>query len=53
MVIHEFEELFRFAIEGKVRSYVGRTIALNPEDVMGLYEDLEGGRYLGRAVIKI
>jgi Zn-dependent alcohol dehydrogenases len=52
-VTHEFEELFRLASEGKVRSYVSRTTALNPRDVMELYEDLERGKYMGRAVIKI
>jgi len=52
-VRHEFEELFKLAVEGKVRSYISKSIGLNPAEVMALFEDLEKGRYLGRAVIRI
>jgi len=52
-VRHEFEELFKLAVEGKVRSYISRSIGLNPAEVMALFEDLEKGGYLGRAVIRV
>jgi propanol-preferring alcohol dehydrogenase len=52
-VTHEFNELFNLAVEGKVRSHIGRIISLSSEEVMRLYEDLENGRYLGRAIIRV
>jgi propanol-preferring alcohol dehydrogenase len=52
-VTHEFEELFKLAVEGKVKSHIGRVITLNPEELMKLYEDLEKAKYLGRAIIRI
>jgi propanol-preferring alcohol dehydrogenase len=52
-VTHEFEELFKLAVEGKVKSHISRVISCNPEEVMKLFEDLEKAKYLGRAVIRI
>jgi propanol-preferring alcohol dehydrogenase len=52
-VTHEFEELFKLAVEGKVKPYVGKTISFSAQEVNKTYEELESAKYLGKAVIKI
>lgn len=47
---HEFEELLALYEQGKVRSHIGRLAPL--EEVNRVLQELQGGRYLGRAVLK-
>jgi D-arabinose 1-dehydrogenase-like Zn-dependent alcohol dehydrogenase len=42
-------ELVDLAAAGKVHSHVSRTGALS--DLGAIFDELEGGRYLGRAVL--
>jgi propanol-preferring alcohol dehydrogenase len=47
--VQDMRELVEMAAEGRVKSHVGRTAAL--AEVGAVFDDLEAGRYVGRAVI--
>jgi propanol-preferring alcohol dehydrogenase len=47
--VQDMRELVDMAAEGRVRSHVGRTAALS--EIADVFDDLEAGRYVGRAVI--
>lgn len=47
--VQDMRELVDMAAEGKVKSHIGRTAAL--EEIGEVFDDLEAGRYVGRAVI--
>jgi D-arabinose 1-dehydrogenase-like Zn-dependent alcohol dehydrogenase len=42
-------EVVDMAAEGRVKSHIGRTAAL--ADISDVFDDLQAGRYVGRAVI--
>jgi len=52
-VTNEFEDLFKLAVDGKVKSNVSKVIEFSEGDINTTFEELEKGRYLGRAVMKI
>jgi D-arabinose 1-dehydrogenase-like Zn-dependent alcohol dehydrogenase len=47
--VQDMRELVDMAAEGKVKSHIGRTAALS--EIGDVFDDLEAGRYVGRAVI--
>jgi propanol-preferring alcohol dehydrogenase len=47
--VQDMRELVDMAAEGRVKSHVGRTAALS--EIAAVFDDLEAGRYVGRAVI--
>ena len=47
--VQDMRELVDMAAEGHVKSHIGRTAAL--EEIGDVFDDLEAGRYVGRAVI--
>ena len=47
--VQDMRELVDMAAEGRVKSHVGRTAAL--AEIGEVFDDLEAGRYVGRAVI--
>lgn len=47
--VQDMRELVDMAAEGKVKSHVGRTAAL--AELSDVFDDLQAGRYVGRAVI--
>jgi propanol-preferring alcohol dehydrogenase len=47
--VQDMRELVEMAAEGRVRSHIGRTAALS--DIGDVFDELEAGRYVGRAVI--
>ncbi|ABO08735.1 zinc-dependent alcohol dehydrogenase [Pyrobaculum calidifontis] len=50
-VTHEFEELFNLVVQGKVKSHVTKTASLS--EINEVFKDLEEGKIVGRAVLKI
>lgn len=47
--VQDMREVVDMAAEGRVRSHIGRTAAL--AEIGDVFDDLEAGRYVGRAVI--
>lgn len=47
--VQDMRELVDMAAEGRVKSHIGRTAALS--EIGDVFDDLEAGRYVGRAVI--
>lgn len=47
--VQDMRELVEMAAEGRVKSHIGRTAALS--DIDDVFDDLQAGRYVGRAVI--
>jgi propanol-preferring alcohol dehydrogenase len=47
--VQDMRELVDMAAEGRVKSHVGRTAALS--EIAAVFDDLDAGRYVGRAVI--
>lgn len=47
--VQDMRELVDMAAEGRVKSHVGRTAALS--EIGDVFDDLEAGKYVGRAVI--
>jgi propanol-preferring alcohol dehydrogenase len=47
--VQDMRELVDMAAEGRVKSHIGRTARLS--EVGSVFEDLEAGRYVGRAVL--
>ncbi|MFM7534943.1 MAG: alcohol dehydrogenase catalytic domain-containing protein [Acidimicrobiales bacterium] len=47
--VQDMRELVDMAAEGRVKSHIGRTAALS--EIADVFDDLEAGRYVGRAVI--
>lgn len=47
--VQDMRELVELAAAGKVRTHVGRTGPLS--ELGAIFEELEAGRFLGRAVI--
>lgn len=52
-VTHEFDHLFQLVIEKKIKTHVAKVISLSADEINKTYEELEKGKYIGRAVIKI
>ena len=49
--VQDMRELVEMAAEGKVKSHIGRTAKL--DELPAVFDDLEAGRYVGRAVIDL
>lgn len=47
--VQDMRELVQMAADGRVRSHIGRTATL--EQIGEVFDDLDAGRYVGRAVI--
>ncbi len=47
--VQDMRELVEMAVEGRVKSHIGRICSL--EELGEVFEELEAGRYVGRAVI--
>ena len=47
--VQDMRELVDMAAEGRVKSHIGRTAALS--EIGDVFDDLEAGKYVGRAVI--
>jgi propanol-preferring alcohol dehydrogenase len=47
--VQDMRELVDMAADGRVKSHIGRTAALS--ELGSVFEDLEAGRYVGRAVL--
>ena len=47
--VQDMRELVEMAADGRVKSHIGRTAPL--EEVGAVFDDLEAGRYVGRAVL--
>ncbi|OAI38903.1 hypothetical protein AYO38_01805 [bacterium SCGC AG-212-C10] len=47
--VQDMRELVEMAADGRVKSHIGRTAAL--DDLGTVFDELEAGRYVGRAVI--
>jgi alcohol dehydrogenase, propanol-preferring len=47
--VQDMRELVEMAADGRVKSHIGRTAALS--EIGDVFNDLESGRYVGRAVI--
>ena len=47
--VQDMRELVDMAAEGRVKSHIGRTAALS--EIADVFDDLEAGKYVGRAVI--
>ncbi|MEM0276902.1 zinc-dependent alcohol dehydrogenase [Pyrobaculum sp.] len=50
-VTHEFEELFNLVVAGKVKSHV--TMIADLSEINTIFKELEEGKIVGRAVLKI
>jgi D-arabinose 1-dehydrogenase-like Zn-dependent alcohol dehydrogenase len=48
--VEEMRELVRLAAQGKIKTHVSRKADLS--EITGILQELEAGRYTGRAIIK-